>query len=116
MSDSSPIDKEALFQLVDEDPEFLGSLVETFLRDCSAYMDDIRAAVENEDAEALQREAHGLKGASGNMQAESTQAAAQRLENIGRSGELEKAPEALHELEGEVDRLIPALKAFVEEV
>jgi HPt (histidine-containing phosphotransfer) domain-containing protein len=112
----SPIDKDALFELVDEDPEFLGSLVDTFLRDCTAYMDDIRTAVEEDDAEALRREAHGLKGASGNMQAEATEVAARRLEDIGRSGDLEQAPEALRELEEEVDRLIPALEALVEEV
>jgi HPt (histidine-containing phosphotransfer) domain-containing protein len=112
----SPIDKDALFELVDEDPEFLGSLVDTFLRDCTAYMDDIRTAVEQGDAEALRREAHGLKGASGNMQAEGTEGAARRLEDIGRSGDLEQAPEALRELEEEVDRLIPALESLVEEV
>jgi len=115
MSDSL-IDKDALFKLVDEDPEFLGSLVDTFLRDCSAYLDDIRTAVEEGDADALRREAHGLKGAAGNMQAQATKEAARRLENIGRTGDLDRAPEALTQLEEEIDRLEPALQALVEDV
>jgi HPt (histidine-containing phosphotransfer) domain-containing protein len=115
MSDS-PIDKDALFALVDEDPEFLGSLADTFLHDCSTYLDAIRSAVEKGEADTLRREAHGLKGAAANMQAEGTKEAARRLEDIGQSGDLDSAPEALEQLEEEVGRLKPALEALVEDV
>jgi len=115
MSDS-PVDKEALFTLVDEDAAFLERLVDTFLADCSTYMDAIRTAVEEEDAQALTREAHGLKGAVANLQAPSAQEAAHRLEVMGRSGEFDGADSALESLEHEIDRLRSVLTEMVEDL
>mgnify|MGYP000052320313 FL=1 len=115
MSDA-PVDKEALFDLVDEDPAFLERLVETFLSDCSVYMDAIRTAVAEEDARALTEEAHGLKGAVANLQAPSAQAAAHRLEEMGRSGEFNDAESALATLEDEINRLRSVLVEMVEEL
>lgn len=112
----SPFDEDALFDLVDEDPEFLKTLVDTFLDDCTTYVDAIRTAIDNEDAEQLVREAHGLKGATANMQADSARAAARRLEKIGRSGNLDQAPCALQELEDELSHLTPALRELVTKV
>lgn len=106
----TPLDKDALFELVDEDPVFLKQLIETFREDCSVYMESIRRAVEDRDAEALTRQAHGLKGAVANLQAEPAQQAARRLEEIGRSENLGKAPDALEELEEEIRRLRSALQ------
>jgi HPt (histidine-containing phosphotransfer) domain-containing protein len=115
MSDT-PVDKEALFALVDEDPAFLARLVETFLADCTTYMDAIRTAIEEGDAGTLMEEAHGLKGAVANLQAPSAQKAAHRLEEMGRAGELEGAEAALQSLEHEIDRLRTVLKAMVDEL
>jgi len=115
MSDA-PVDKEALFDLVDEDPAFLKRLVETFLSDCSVYMDAIRTAVAEEDARALTEEAHGLKGAVANLQAPSAQEAAHRLEQMGRSGEFNGAESALATLEDEIDHLRSVLTEMVEEL
>jgi HPt (histidine-containing phosphotransfer) domain-containing protein len=112
---NSPIDEEALLDLVDGDRHFLASLVETFRTDCASYLDAIREAVEAGDAEALCRQAHGLKGAAANMQAEAVQRAAQQLEELGRAEDLEQASEALDQLEGAVDRIMPVLKALAED-
>jgi len=112
---NSPIDEDALLDLVDGDRDFLGSLVETFRTDCAAYLDAIRAAVDAGDAEALRREAHGLKGAAANMQAEAVRAAAHRLEELGRAEGLDQASQALQRLEAAVDRLMPALETLADE-
>ena len=114
MSDH-PVDKEALLDLVDEDPVFLETLIETFLEDCTVYMNAIRTAVEEDDAVMLTEEAHGLKGAVANLQAESAQKAAQKLEVIGRSGQLDGAKAALEALEEEIDHLRGALTEMVDE-
>lgn len=111
----SPIDEDALLDLVDGDRDFLASLVETFRTDCAAYLDAIQEAVDTDDAEALRRKAHGLKGAAANMQAEAVRAAAHRLEELGREEDLGRAPEALQRLEGAVDRLMPVLEGLAEE-
>lgn len=115
MSDS-PVDKEALFDLVDEDPTFLERLVETFLADCTTYMEAIRAAVAEKDATTLTEEAHGLKGAVANLQAPSAQEAAHRLEEMGRAGELDGAESALATLEQEIDQLRSALTNMIDEL
>jgi HPt (histidine-containing phosphotransfer) domain-containing protein len=114
MSDP-PVDEDALFEMVDQDPEFLRTLIDTFLRDCSSYLEAIRTAVEEERAEQLMQQAHGLKGAAANMQAEDVQAAARRLEELGRAEALDRAPPVLDTLEEEVDRLVPALEELAEE-
>lgn len=114
MSDK-PVDKEALFDIVDKDPVFLESLIETFLTDCSVYMEAIRAAVEEGDAATLTEEAHGLKGAVANLQAKPAQEATRRLEEMGRSGELDGAASALDNLEVEIERLRAVLKEMVQE-
>lgn len=108
---SEPIvDKEALLKIVDNDPEFLDLLLQTFLDDCSTYMQKIRTAVEAKNAEALAREAHGLKGAVANLQAKPAQKAAHQLEELGRSGSWDDAPIALEELEEKIERLTTVLE------
>lgn len=104
------VNKEALWELVDNDPEFLDVLIQTFLDDCATYMDRIRKAVDEGDADTLVREAHGLKGAVANLQAKPAQEAARRLETIGRIGSMDEAPAALEELEEKIGRLITILK------
>lgn len=114
MSDSA-IDEEALLDLVDDDPDFLQTLVQTFLDDCESYMAAIRTAVAEEDAITLKEEAHGLKGAVANLQAASAQEAARRLEEMGRSGTFDDADTALDDLEEEIERLRSALVEMIEE-
>lgn len=114
MSDS-PVDKQALRDLVDNDSAFLETLLETFLDDCGTYMAALRTAVEEGDAAALQEEAHGLKGAVANLQAKPCREAAHRLEELGRSGAVEEAGPALDRLETEIERLRSALTDMMED-
>jgi HPt (histidine-containing phosphotransfer) domain-containing protein len=109
-----PVDKEALLNLVDEDLDFLETLVDTFLEDCDSYMSSIRTAVEEEDATTLQEEAHGLKGAVANLKAEPAWEAARRLEEMGRSATFDEVDAALEQLETEIERLRAVLREMVE--
>lgn len=113
---SSPLNRSALLDTVDGDTDFLATLVDTFLDDCPTYLEAIRAAVDDGDAEALVQEAHGLKGALGLLHARPARQAAKRLEELGRTEQLDAAPEALDDLTDALDRLCPALREMVEEV
>jgi len=113
---SPPLDRSALFQTVDGDADFLKTLVQTFLDDCPGYLAAIRTAVDDGDAEALVQEAHGLKGALGLLHAAPARRAAKHLEELGREGTLDDAPDALTALANELDRLRPALRELVEDV
>ena len=111
----APVDREALLDLVDRDTVFLKRLIEMFREDCNAYLQDIRTAIEEDDPETLTNEAHGLKGAAAHLQAEAVRAAAHRLEELGRTGELGPALDTYHRLEDAVDRLLPALEDMVDD-
>ena len=113
---SSPVDRSALLDTVDGDPDFLETLVHTFLDDCPTYLDAIRAAVREGDADELAQESHGLKGAVGLLHARPARRAAKRLEECGREDNLDEAPDALDALANELDRLRPALREIVEDV
>jgi HPt (histidine-containing phosphotransfer) domain-containing protein len=69
----------------------------------------LRQAVPTGDAPAVQRTAHGLKGAAGYVGGKPAAAAAERFEQIGASGDLADAPRALDALAREVNRLTAAL-------
>lgn len=106
------IDRDALVALLDGNPDLIVTIVDSFLDDCPNYMDAIREAVETGDAKALEREAHGLKGAAGSLRAKPASKAAQVLEEIGHSGDFSEAETALETLEREIDRLKEDLQAL----
>lgn len=106
------VDRDALVELLDGDPDIIVTLIDSFLDDCSDYMSAIRDAVESEDAEALEREAHGLKGAAGSLRASPSSEAAQALEEMGHAGDFADAEAALDTLEAEIDRLKGELRAL----
>jgi HPt (histidine-containing phosphotransfer) domain-containing protein len=99
------IDKTGLMERLDGDQELLGELVELFLADCPRLLEEIRAAVESDDAEQLMRAAHTLKGSVSNFCASDAAEAAQKLESLGRAGDLAVAPEYLATLEPIMERL-----------
>jgi len=109
------VDRDALVDLLDGNPELIVTIIDSFLDDCPDYMAAIRTAVEDEDGEVLEREAHGLKGAAGSLRAKPASEAAQVLEEIGRSGNFAEAESALDTLEHETDRLKAELRALKDE-
>ncbi len=103
------IDGAALLAGVDGNRSLLREIVRLFLADCPRRLAGIKEAVRRGDAEALRIEAHTLKGSVGNFAAKQAFAAAQRLEIMGRDGDLSKAGEARMALESELARLTEGL-------
>jgi len=103
------VDRAALLAGVDGNRGLLRELVRLFLADCPRRRAEIKEAVRRGDAEALRKAAHTLKGSVGNFAAKQAFAAAQRLEIMGRDGELDKAGEARMALESELARLTEGL-------
>jgi PAS domain S-box-containing protein len=104
------IDGAALLAGVDGNRRLLRELVRLFLADCPLRLRGIKEAVRRGDAEALRIEAHTLKGSIGNFAAKQALAAAQRLEVMGRDGDLDKAGAACIALESQLARLTEALR------
>lgn len=105
-----PLDRETLIQLLDEEPNLIVTIIDSFLRDCPEYMDGIRQGVADRDATLLEQTAHGLKGSTGSIRAEPASEAAAALEEIGQSEDFSEAEAALEVLEDEIDRLTDVLR------
>ena len=99
------IDHASLLAGIDGDRRLLRELVRLFLADCPQRLAEIKEAVRRGDAEALRIAAHTLKGSVGNFAAQKAFTASQRLENIGREGDLANAGEACVTLESELTLL-----------
>ncbi|MCC6555259.1 MAG: response regulator [Polyangiaceae bacterium] len=87
------------------DPELLRELLCVFLEERPRWLEDLAAALEAGDARRLQRAAHTVKGAVDNLGAPEAYAAALRLEQLARAGDLAAAPEAAAALRALVERL-----------
>jgi len=104
------IDHAAILAGVDGNRRLLRELVRLFFADCPQRLAEIKEAIRRGDAVALGRAAHTLKGSVGNFAAKNAYAAAQRLEIMGRDGDLDTAGEACVTLESEVALLSEELR------
>ena len=68
-------------------------------------IEELRSALEQGDGEVLREKAHALKGSAANLSADGIAAAALRLEQIGREGNLAEGEEALDALNDNVAHL-----------
>jgi HPt (histidine-containing phosphotransfer) domain-containing protein len=94
------------------DERLLAEVVQIFLKDSPGWVAEVRTALARADAAGLRRAAHLLKGAVGYFGAAEVAAAALRLEELGRAGDLAAGAPALESLEQALSRLRPALHAF----
>lgn len=104
------IDQVALLAGVDGNRRLLHKMVRLFLADGPQQLTKIKEAIRQGDAVALGRAAHALKGSVGNFAAKSAFAAAERLETMGRTGDLAAAGDACETLESELALLTGALR------
>ncbi len=98
------------------DAGLLRELAELFIQSCPKMLEDIRDAVQKRDAKALERAAHSLKGCVGNFFSKGARETAQRLELVGKSGDLAGAEELAHLLEEQVAEFNRVLARNIEAV
>jgi two-component system sensor histidine kinase/response regulator len=103
------LDRSAALERIGGDEELLREIAGLFLAEYPTLMQDIRLALESGDAEALERNAHSLKGSVANFEARPAVEAALTLEAMGRTRNLDRAPTALIELEAVLRALHPEL-------
>jgi hypothetical protein len=110
---AAPIDQADVLARVDGDIGILRRAADLFLSDCEQVVADMRSALAGADALALQRAAHSLKGGAAILGAKPTAAAAARIEELARAGDLSGVRAACQRLEDELARLKPALAALL---
>jgi PAS domain S-box-containing protein len=91
------------------DREILRDLVAVFLTTCPEWLTELWRAVNHKDAAELRRLGHTIKGAMGLFGARTALAAAERVEVMGRQGNLADAGEACTALERELRDVQAAL-------
>ncbi len=112
--DGEAWDSSDALECVGGDRQLLAEICQVFAAQCPRWRADLRDAIARGDAARLCRTAHSLKGAVGNFRARAAFDQAQRLEAMGRDGDLTSAADVCARLETELDRLLPALAALAQ--
>ena len=105
-------DETAALARVEGDRELLRDIAALFVADWPQSRATLQQAVLSEDSAVLTRFAHTLKGAAATLGAVAVSAAAQRLEEVGCSGDLAPAASALSVLEAEMLHVLPFLTSL----
>ena len=99
---------------VDHDTEIFQIMAEIFVEQGLKDLADAQAALAAQDAPALARSAHRLKGAILQFSAPTVFEATKQLEELGHAGNLESAVAVCATLEIELLRLLAALRQLLE--
>ena len=115
---SSPLDRKVISGLRglqgEGETDIVAELAGMFLGDARPRLSALEEAVQNDDAPAVERLAHTLKGSSGNMGARGMSALCARLEDAGASGDLSQSFRLLRRLKEEFARVDRAFEAEIE--
>jgi HPt (histidine-containing phosphotransfer) domain-containing protein len=103
------IDRLSLFERVEGDHELLAEMIHLFQEEAPHLLSVMRGALQSGDMHVLERTAHSLKGAAGNLSAQATVAAALQVEKAAVNNDLKSTMENLDALERVVEHLLPAL-------
>jgi HPt (histidine-containing phosphotransfer) domain-containing protein len=114
---AADFDRAAALARCGDDAQLLRELIDMFLTEIRVWMFDLGKAVEAGDAASIKRLAHTIKGALCNFGTDKDNpgpswAAALRLEEIGKSGDLAGAPAALADLRAAIEGLNATLEKF----
>jgi len=110
------LDRASLLERVEGDQELLAEMIQLFLADAPQLLGSMRTALEQGDMILLERSAHSMKGAAGNMSAQVTVNSALHLEQSAKKGDAESSKVNLAALEAAVQRLLPVLADLCQEV
>jgi ligand-binding sensor domain-containing protein/signal transduction histidine kinase/CheY-like chemotaxis protein/HPt (histidine-containing phosphotransfer) domain-containing protein len=88
VSAAAPVDWDHIMKVSDGDHEFAWELVQLFIDSGDAALHEIRAALNRGDLVTIGSVAHSFKGSSANIYAQSASAAAGRLEEAARAGDV----------------------------
>ena len=109
-------DQEQLLARVENDRELMHNLLGIFRQEFPRYVQALREAVVSGDGELVAAAAHTLQGMLLNLAAGPAAAAAGRLEQLGRNGEIPAIQEAFAAFESSAASLLPQLEACMAEV
>jgi PAS domain S-box-containing protein len=111
-SGGTSIDSAALLSRCRGKSSLVLDLLDKFENRLPQDVEKIRRAIEGNDADSLARSSHALKGAAANMGAEPIRRIAYHLEELGTSGDAERAKTAVTLLEAEAASVLVAIRSL----
>ena len=105
-------DPAALVEKFGGDRDLVADIVRAFLEDCPARLAAIERAVEARDSHGIERAAHALKGAAGNLDASDLVHAAQDLERMGATNHIDDVASAHARVTAATSTFVGALRQF----
>jgi HPt (histidine-containing phosphotransfer) domain-containing protein len=110
---SAVMDVDQALQRLGNDEDLLRDIIQIYLEDAPGMVKRIHAAVEENDANTLQRAAHSLKGLASTLSAHEVVDVAYRLEHIAATRNLADAAKTAAEVDQRVDELSRAVKEYL---
>jgi histidine phosphotransfer protein HptB len=104
---------ERLDELRDIGADLVPRLAASFLTRAPAYFAELTDTLDREDLGAFSRSAHSFNGAAGNLGALVMSTLCLKLENAGRQGRPQSAPDLLNSLHDEYDVVRRVLEAVL---
>jgi two-component system sensor histidine kinase/response regulator len=103
--DEIPLDHAALLARVGGNVALLLEILQMCPGEFARLLAELHSAVAHKDADRIGLAAHTLKGTLGNLSAAPAYEAALRLEDIGRTGDLDRVEEAFRLVREQVERV-----------
>ena len=110
------VDLPSLLARVEGDRDLLQEMIHLFADDAPNLLHAMRNALQQGDMIKVERSAHSLKGAAGNLSASFVTTAALQLEKDAKRGDPEACQASLENLEKSVSQLLPLLQEISEGV
>jgi two-component system, sensor histidine kinase and response regulator len=95
VSEAAVFDRAALLNNMGDDEEITNEIIHIFLQDAPRQIDSLAKAVAEGNINLVNRQAHTLKGAAGNVCADVLQASALEMEKAGKIGDMTRAESLL---------------------
>jgi CheY-like chemotaxis protein len=108
-------DLKAMVDVFEGDMGLVNEIVHLFLRDCPHQCDLIREGLARGHRQIVERTAHTLKGSVSNFAFPAAFYNLQKLENLGREGDLGEAAELFAAVEAQLETLQSSLASFQKE-
>ncbi|MBN2011375.1 Hpt domain-containing protein [candidate division KSB1 bacterium] len=98
------VDEEGGLRRLGGDREIYNELMDLFIDNAETQMQQLEAAVANNELDSIEKLAHSIKGAAANLGIMAVQETAQVLEQIGREKRGDDVDETYHQLVHEMER------------
>ena len=105
MGEEVPMNFEWVIKEFEGEKEILVEVLNGFLKNVASQIKAIRRAISAGNAELVRKEAHSIKGGAANLSANNLARVAFELEDIAKSGTLERGHEVVDRVEREFHRL-----------